>query len=453
VSEAGRGSIRTYLETFDRIITRSEQLGRRGDWYQARKKLEVLRERLCAEEANAARVTELDRARDAECTALTQVLSEALLPPVLADVIGRLMRQDEDGRRELGVWAPLDADSYLASRERLGRQAAVAEAAVRTALREHARRPSYVRVLQGLRALDDLLVARHALTPARTAAVLDDEITRLMHALLVLPEMARGLLIALAQDRLAALLARGSASQLQAEAKGGVGADDIPSAVESWRSEASTPDPFRVWFTDAAQVVYEQGLAAAAEREAARAEAEVERLAAVAERERSAREEEERQRIAVEMARECLEREREVRRVEDARLYQAELECRRRWISLRVAVHRERERLEEERERLFIEAEAKRREREDADRRETLQRVAAEKAKAAVEAERARRDAEKRAREEMQRIRREHRLRMPRNVSARNRDLVLDYLRRHGIAPSDLPSRVRDAFRREFAAG
>jgi hypothetical protein len=431
-----------------------EHFGDPGDWPRVLGQLEVLLERARHDEQGTARRDVLAPAWRAEFAACIEELHESLSAGMMAEVKeGLSPRQEEDGVFP-DLWADLHTKDHEEMRQRLRVREVSAQAGFRMALRRYARKPTYRGFVQTVRSLVDLYETRRRLDPVFSIDHLQDERQRMVRVLRgKLPRIARAFIAARIEERFRSH--RGSSRSDETEDGSLPWLRELTGAG-LWRPElvtadhAAETDAARVLFTDEAQARYEQLVADEIARERRRQhEQEVEereRLTVAAERERRQQEEDERVRIAALVERERHERVEAARRVEDARLWQASMECRRTDLALRLLNARRRER--EQFERWLAEQDRLRQ--EEAERQRERHRLAQEQLQRQVEEEQGRRRNEKRLRRERMRIRVEHRLRLPAVVSRANRDRVRGFLKERGIDPADLTPQMRAAFRTEF---
>ncbi len=166
-----------YNNVFDEVILRGQMRAMPGDWNKLRRKLDALEQGLRNRETDGTRAS--DWAYRLEHKLLIEVLREWLLPAVLDDLVESLRLQREREAADLGVWAPLNREET----ERNRRRESSADTAVLAALQQHARKPSHVRVFEGLRALEDLHEIRELLEPRLGGELLVNEGKHLVAAL------------------------------------------------------------------------------------------------------------------------------------------------------------------------------------------------------------------------------------------------------------------------------
>jgi hypothetical protein len=362
-------------------------------------------------------------------------------------------RQEEDGAFP-DLWAGLHMEDYEEMRQRLSVREVSAQAGFRMTLRRYATKPTYRGIVGAVRSLVDLYETRRRLDPVFSIDHLEDERRRMVRVL-------RGKLPPIARAFIASRILERFRSYREGTWSGETEDGSLPWLGELTRAELAYPElgmgnlvaqteAAGPWFTDEAQAAYEQLVANELDRERTcqqEQEAEErERSAVAAERERHQQEEEERVRTAALVERERHERVEAAHCVEEARLWQASMECRRADLALRLLDARRRER--EEFERWLVEQERLRQ--EEAERQRERRRLAEEESWRQVEEEQERRRIDRRQRRERMRIRKEHRLRLPAVVSRANRDRVRGFLQQRGIEPADLTPAMRAAFRTEF---
>jgi hypothetical protein len=182
------------LEVFDEVIQHGQARAFNGDWYSLWRRLDQLSRRVTEAEVERVKPAPI-WAHRLERDIWIRLLTEELLPSVLADLVTVLSKQRSPGETDPGVWVVLDRDTSEREREHHDRLASSAHVAIYTALKRHAVKPSRARVLEGLRALEDL----HADT-LRSDALFDVELLvtegrKLVAALnTMLPPMARRVL-------------------------------------------------------------------------------------------------------------------------------------------------------------------------------------------------------------------------------------------------------------------
>jgi hypothetical protein len=420
-------SVATYIGILDEIISWSQGRGLPGDANRLRSRLDALSKRDWEDrEAERASTRAPDWAYGLEQRLVVDELLASLLPELVDDLVKELRSRRVRSDADPGVWAALDRRSFAEHTNARRKREALAEADVLMSLQRHAERPSYLRIWEGIRALEGLHQARMVPAPFFDVDTLVAEGKHLAEVLCdLLPRTANRLLSLRVQDRFR--------SELE-----GTPVDRLEPAASFWHHRIPDlgtwypvwhrllyvgPDPFGVWFVPSVQAMYERWWASAERRGGKGGEEPAGRGVEAA---RPGEEPEERG-LEVKTA--------QARLVERGRAEEAEREEHRR----RHAIdERERRHATEDRERQQT-ADAEARWREE-------QRRAAEQKERFEQMERNRRGRE----EELRRRRKDHRPRIPRVQSAANRKQVLRYLKRHGITPVDLTPRVRDVFRREF---
>ncbi len=248
-------SVATYIDVFDEAILWSQTRGLPGDWYGLRRKLDTLVRRARMREAEE-HTGAPDWAHRLEHKLLIEVLRELLLPAVLDDLVEAL-RSGEPG--DVGVWSPLDRKALERYRER----EVSADAGVLAALKGHAKKPRHVRVLEGLRALQDLFEARVCLDPLFEAAVLVKEGKQLVEVVeTILPPTARLMLSFEVEARFRSHVEEKAIDELEpARAFWHHHLEGLDVWHPVWialRSPGDHPDPLGTWFVPGIQATYEE---------------------------------------------------------------------------------------------------------------------------------------------------------------------------------------------------
>ena len=260
-------SVTTYIEVFEEAILGSQMRGLVGDWNKLRRKVEALSQRVRNREADGARAP--DWAYRLEQKLLIEVMRECLLPAVIDDLVENLRSTGEREGADLGAWAPLDREVM----ERHRRRELSADAAVLAALKHYAKKPSYIRILEGLRALEDLHEVREHLDAQFDATSLVNEGKRLAAVVgTLLPPTARRLLSFEIEVRFRSEVEGKPIQELEpVDAFWHHHLADLGVWHPVWselRSQDDQPDPLGTLFVADAQAVYEDWHA---EVEAARA--------------------------------------------------------------------------------------------------------------------------------------------------------------------------------------
>jgi hypothetical protein len=258
----GPGKVADYVQVFDEEIRWSQSRGLPGDWQGLRRRLDCVS--VLHRDADARRLATSGRdwLYRFEYRCLVGALPDLLLPEVLDAVVAALRLSDGGAPGHWDVWAPLDRKSFRQRVASADRREVLAEASVVSALAQHARKPSWRRNLEGIRALHDLHQARAALDPVFDAPALISAGRQLVEALgEVLPPIARGLLSSAIElqfrweleDQAVEL---GPARALWHKKLPDVGAWD-PVWVQL-ADRISGPDPPGIWFREDLQEVYEE---------------------------------------------------------------------------------------------------------------------------------------------------------------------------------------------------
>ena len=294
--EHGRRKISSYVEVFDEVIEWSQEHGPDGDWHKLRRRLDLLSQRVREAEMQREAAHAPDWAYRLEHTIWIALLPEALLPPVLDDLVETLRTQRQRGQAGSGVWAPLDRKPFGQEMTRNSKRASSARAAVLAALKRHASNPSHIRILEGLRALEDLHDVTLRSDPIFDAELLISEGDSLAEALrTLLPPMARRVLSSHVENRFRSKLEGKPINQL--EPTHSFWHHKIP-GLGTWQPvwqklySINEPDPLGIWFVSNLQEIYETWHQEAEDERLQRKESEerTQRQAA-AEQERQKREE------------------------------------------------------------------------------------------------------------------------------------------------------------------
>jgi len=294
--EHGRRKISSYIEVFDEVIEWSQEHGPDGDWHKLRRRLDLLSQRVREAEMQREAAHAPDWAYRLEHTIWIALLPEALLPPVLDDLVETLRTQRQRGQAGSGVWASLDRKPFGQEMTRNSKRASSARAAVLAALKRHASNPSHIRILEGLRALEDLHDVTLRSDPIFDAELLISEGDSLAEAIrTLLPSMARRVLSSLVENRFRSKLEGKPIKQL--EPTHSFWHHKIP-GLGTWHPvwqklySINEPDPLGIWFVSNLQEIYETWHQEAEDERLQRKESEerTQRQAA-AEQERQKREE------------------------------------------------------------------------------------------------------------------------------------------------------------------
>ncbi len=198
--EIGDVSVATYIEMFDETIRWSQGRGLPGDANRLRARLDALSKRVRDDEAD--RASAPGWAYRLEHRLVVDELLDSLPPELLDDLVRALRSGRTRGETDPGVWAALDRRSFAEDTKAHRMREALAEADVLMALGRHARRPSHVRLWEGIRALEEMHQARMALVPVFDVDTLMREGEHLAEALRdLLPPPATRLLSRRVEDR------------------------------------------------------------------------------------------------------------------------------------------------------------------------------------------------------------------------------------------------------------
>lgn len=248
-------SVRTYIDLFDEELVWGQMRGLPGDWNGLRRRLDALSQKATDREAAGATINTPASAHRLEHRLLVDVLREMLLPAVLDGLVDTL--RSAWGRADLGVWAPLDRE--LLKRHR--RRESLADASVLAALKKHARKPSHLRILEGLRALEDLDRVGTHLDPGFDPVMLVDEKNHLVEVVeSLLPPTARQVLGREVEARFRSHVEGTPINQLEPARAfwhnhiPGVGLGD---PIWNQFSHGDQPDPLGTWFVPGVQAAYE----------------------------------------------------------------------------------------------------------------------------------------------------------------------------------------------------
>lgn len=194
-SPRGYRDVTEYIDLFRHVIGWALAHGASGDWNKVQRTLDALSTRLRADEAARGRSKVPDWAYRLEHQLWIDVLTENLHPIVLDRLVDVLyVDADEVDPR---VWAPLEVAASSNDTRRRRQRAARADAGVLAALRQYEVTPRHARIVEGVRALEELHDARLSMDPVWDVEVMRNEARRLADAINnVLPPGARRLLSA-----------------------------------------------------------------------------------------------------------------------------------------------------------------------------------------------------------------------------------------------------------------
>ena len=250
-------SVAKYIEVFYDAVMWGQMQKLPGDWNGLRRRLDVLLQRVRDGERFEANTHTPAWAHRLEHKILIEVLRETLLPSALDHLVEvlRSLRAEPN----LGLWVPLDRETM----ERHSVRQRLVDAAVLAARKQHARKPCHLRILEGLRALEDLHRMRMQLDPGFDVDLLVDEGEHLAEALeALLPPTARRLLGGEVEARFRAHVEGKAIDQLDpARALWHNHLDGVGVWRPVWielRAHGDRPDRLGTWFVPSVQAVYER---------------------------------------------------------------------------------------------------------------------------------------------------------------------------------------------------
>jgi hypothetical protein len=180
IAETPRIPTAEYIAMFDEVLASALGSGGPGDWNKLQRRLDALSVRV--------RTDAVARERGAlgwpyrlERGLWIEVLTESLHPEALARLAETLL--DETEAVDTSVWAPLDVAESAQEVTRTDRREARAEAAVLAALHQYVAAPRLPRIVEGIRALEELHEARISTDPIWDWRVLEKEARRLGEAI------------------------------------------------------------------------------------------------------------------------------------------------------------------------------------------------------------------------------------------------------------------------------
>lgn len=182
-AEGRRIATTEYIAMFDEVLASALGSGAPGDWNKPQRRLDVLSDRVRTDAAARERGApgwpyHLERGLWIE------VLTESLHPEALARLAETLL--DPAEAVDPSVWASLDVDASAQQATRTDRREARAEAAVLAALHHYAAAPRLPRIVEGIRALEELHEARICIDPIWDERVLEKEARRLGEAMMAM---------------------------------------------------------------------------------------------------------------------------------------------------------------------------------------------------------------------------------------------------------------------------
>lgn len=188
IAEGPRIPTTEYIEMFDEVLASALGSGAPGDWNKLQRRLDALSVRV--------RTGAVARERGApgwpyrlERGLWIEVLIESLNPETLARLAETLL--DPAEAVDPTVWASLDVGAAAEQATRAGRRQGRSEAAVLAALHRYAAAPKLPRIVEGIRALEELHEARISIDPIWDERVLEKEARRLGAAMAMFPPYVR----------------------------------------------------------------------------------------------------------------------------------------------------------------------------------------------------------------------------------------------------------------------